>query len=209
MAKRYPQIYASIGIHPNDVTDNWQDDIEQLVTFLNNKEELKIIAIGECGFDKHSPEYNLPRQIESFKKQIELSLEYDLPLIIHTRDSQPETLEVLKNYKGLRGSIHCFSEDLKFAQAVITSGFVLSIGGTITYPRNNQLREVVKTVGLDHIILETDAPFLPPQTMRGEKNHPKYIKTIAEYLANFLEIPFEEVAEKTTYNAQRLFHFVD
>ncbi len=206
LAKQYAQIYASIGIHPNDLTDTWQDDMQQLIELLNNREELKIVAIGECGLDKHYPDYNLPRQIEGFKKQIELSLAYDLPLVIHTRDAGPETLEVLEDYKNLKGTIHCFSEDLHFARKALSFGFVLGIGGTITYPKNNHLREVVQTVGLDHIILETDAPFLPPQIIRGKKNHPKYIKAIAEYIANLLEVPFEEVAEKTTNNAQQLFH---
>ncbi len=208
LAKRYKEIYASIGIHPNDLTDTWQDDLNQLTELLKNKEELKITAIGECGLDKHYPEYNLPRQKEAFRKQIELSLVYDLSLVIHTRDAGPETLELLAEYKdkGMRGTIHCFSEDLAFAKQAISYGFVLGIGGTITYPKNDHLREVVKTVGLDHIILETDAPFLPPQIIRGKKNHPKYIKTIAEYIAQLLEVPLEEVAQKTTKNAMKLFN---
>ncbi len=206
LAKQYKQIYACIGIHPNDLSDIWQDDLAQLTTFLDKKEELKITAIGECGLDKHYPDYNLPRQQEAFKKQIELSLAYDLPLVIHTRDAGPETLEILKDYKGLRGTIHCFSEDLQFAQEAISYGFVLGIGGTITYKKNNHLREVVQTVGLDHIILETDAPFLPPQIIRGKKNHPKYIKTIADYIANLLEVSFEEVAKKTSDKARTLFN---
>ena len=127
-------------------------------------------------------------------------------MVIHTRGAGPETLEVLEDYKGLRGTIHCFSEDLQFAHKAISMGFVLGIGGTITYPKNNHLREVVQTVGLNHIILETDAPFLPPQIIRGKKNHPKYIKTIAEYIANLLEVPFEEVAEKTSDKARTLFN---
>jgi TatD DNase family protein len=207
LAKRYDHIYASVGIHPNDLNDTWRTDIEELSEILKQKNELKITAIGECGLDKHYPGYNLPRQIEAFKKQIDLSLEYDLSLVIHTRDAGPETLEVLEEYKdaGLRGTIHCFSEDLHFAQKALSYGFVLGIGGTITYPKNSHLREVVKTVGLDHIILETDAPFLPPQVMRGKKNHPKYIKLIAEYVADLLEVPYEKVAQKTTTKAMELF----
>ncbi len=208
LAKRYPEIYASVGIHPNDVNDNWHDELKQLAALLEKKEELKITGIGECGLDKHYEGYNLPRQIEAFKKQIELSLEYDVPLVIHTRDAGQETLAVLDEYKdqGLRGTIHCFSEDLAFAQKAISYGFVLGIGGTVTYPKNNHLREVVKKVGLEHIILETDAPFLPPQVIRGKKNHPKYIKAIAEYGAQLLELPFQEVATITTKNAQKLFN---
>lgn len=206
LAKAYKEIYASVGIHPNDLNDNWHDELDHLEELLQQKEALKIRAIGECGLDKHYPGYNLPRQIEAFHKQIELSRAYDLPLVIHTRDAGKETLEVLTQYKDLRGTIHCFSEDLHFAQTALSLGFVLGIGGTITYPKNNHLREVVTSIGLDHIILETDAPFLPPQIMRGKKNHPKYIKTIAEYLAQLLGVPVEDVAKKTTHNAQNLFN---
>lgn len=207
LAKKYDHIYASIGIHPNDLKDHWKEDMAQIVQLLDQKESLKIVAIGECGLDKHYPGYNLPRQQEAFKKQIALALAYDLPLVIHTRDAGPETLEVLKDYKnaGLRGTIHCFSEDFHFAQTAISYGFVLGIGGTITYPKNEQLREVVKKVGLDHIILETDAPFLPPQMIRGKKNHPKYIKHIAEYIAELLHVPYNTVAEQTTHKALALF----
>ncbi len=207
LAKRYTHIYATVGIHPNDLTDTWEDDIKQLEKLLKQKEELKILAIGECGLDKHYKDYNLPRQIEAFKRQIELALEHDLALVIHTRDAKDEVLHILEPYKheNLRGTIHCFSEDLSFAQRAISYGFVLGLGGTITYPKNTTLREVAQTVGLDHIILETDAPFLPPQIIRGKKNHPRYIKTIAEYLAELLGIPYEEVAKKTTENAMRIF----
>ncbi len=207
LAKVYPSIFASVGIHPNDLNDTWEDDLAQLKELLSRKDELKILAIGECGLDKHYPDYNLPRQQEAFKRQIELALEYDLALVIHTRDAGAEALDVLEPYKdqGLRGTIHCFSEDLVFAQRAISYGFVLGFGGTVTYPKNDTLRLVAQTVGLDHIILETDAPFLTPQALRGKKNHPKNIKIIAEYLAELLQIPYEEVAKKTTANAFRIF----
>ncbi len=208
LARRYDAIYACVGIHPNDLRDTWHGDMKEISALLDTKKELKITAIGECGLDKHYPEYNLPRQIEAFHRQIELSLHYDLPLVIHTRDAGKETLEVLHQYKdaGLRGTIHCFSEDLSFAHKALSYGFVLGIGGTITYPKNNHLREVVQTVGLEHIVLETDAPFLPPQSLRGKKNHPKNIRLIAEYVADLLDVSFDEVAQTTTKNAQQIFN---
>lgn len=207
LAKRFPHVYAAIGIHPNDLTDTWKEDLKKLALYLEQKEELKIVAIGETGMDKHYPDYNIVRQKDAFKAQIELTLKHDLALVVHTRDAAEETLRCLEEYKnqGLRGTIHCFSEDLSFAQTAISWGFVLGIGGTITYPKNNVLREVVKTVGLESIILETDAPFLPPQSMRGQQNHPKYIRTIAEYIANELTVSFELVAQITTKNAESIF----
>lgn len=207
LARVFAPIYASIGIHPNDLTNTWQEDLKTLSTFAHDKERLKIVAIGECGMDFHYPEYNRTRQIDAFKRQIELALEHHLPLVIHTRNAGEETLYCLQEFKdsSLRGVIHCFSEDLAFAQEAINLGFVLGIGGTVTYPKNNILRQVVTTVGLDHIILETDAPFLPPQTMRGKQNHPRFIRTIAEYIAELLHEPVERVNTTTTDNALSVF----
>ena len=207
LAKKYPTIYAAIGIHPNDLTPDWQSDLKKLATYLPHKEELKIMAIGECGMDKHYPDYNILRQKDAFKVQIELALEHDLAVVVHTRDAPEETLRCLEEYKtqGLRGTIHCFSEDLSFAQTAISWGFVLGIGGTITYPKNNELRAVVRAVGINNIILETDAPFLPPQIIRGKQNHPKYIRAIAEYLADILTLSFEDVAETTRANVKKIF----
>ncbi len=207
LASRFKDVYASIGIHPNDLTDTWKEDLKKIAEYLERKEELKILAIGECGMDKHYPGYNIVRQQDAFKMQIELALEHDLALVVHTRDAPEETLHCLEEYKnqGLRGTIHCFSEDLPFAQSAIAWGFVLGIGGTVTYPKNNVLRSVVRAVGIDHIILETDAPFLPPQIIRGKQNHPKYIRTIAEYIADMLTVPFDVVAETTTKKALSIF----
>jgi TatD DNase family protein len=206
LAQFIPSVYAAIGIHPNDLTTIWQEDLSQLAGKLAEKESLKIVAIGECGLDKHYPDFDIIRQQDAFKAQIELALLHNLPLVVHTRDAGEETLRCLEQYKGLKGTIHCFSEDLSFAEQAISWGFVLGIGGTITYPKNNQLREVVKKVGIEHIILETDAPFLPPQTMRGKQNHPKYIHTIAEYIGQLLEIPFETVASTTSATVERVFN---
>lgn len=192
LASTFKYVYASLGIHPNDLTHSWQEDLAKLAGYLSRKKDLKIVAIGECGMDKHYPDYNLERQKDAFRRQIELALEHDLALVVHTRDAAPETLTCLEEYKnrGLRGTIHCFSEDIIFAQKAISWGFVLGIGGTITYPKNAHLRAAVRAVGIENIVLETDAPFLPPQIMRGKQNHPQQIHTIAQYLADMLTIPF-------------------
>ena len=206
LAEKFSSVYAAIGIHPNDLTQTWKDDLKKLGSFLENRPN-KIVAIGECGIDKHYPEYNIPQQQDAFKAQIELALAHDLALIVHTRDAPDETLRCLEEYKnqGLRGTIHCFSEDLSFAQETLSMGFVLGIGGTVTYPKNDRLRDVVRSVGIEQIILETDAPFLPPQSMRGKQNHPASIKIIAEYIAQLLNIPFESVAQVTTTHAHEIF----
>jgi TatD DNase family protein len=207
LAQKYKNIYAVIGIHPNDLPNEWKTAIKELKKLLAQNHTTKIIALGECGLDFHYPNYNKQQQYDGFKAQIELALEHNLPLVIHTRDAGDETLRCLEAYKDttLRGTIHCFSEGLTFAQDAINIGFVLGIGGTITYPKNNTLREVVNIVGLDNIILETDAPYLAPQAVRGTKNSPKNIKLIAEYIALMLNESLETVANKTTQNVHRIF----
>lgn len=208
IARRYKSCYATIGIHPNDATEQWMDDLKELRRLARHKQELSIVGIGECGIDKHYPDYNLRRQKDVFKAQVELALEYDLGLVIHTRDAGDETLMCLDEFtheSSLRGTIHCFSEDLAFAQQAIAMGFVLGLGGTITYPKNVELRVVAQRVTLDDIILETDAPFLPPQPMRGQPNHPRHIAYIAKYLADLRSVSVGEITLQTTTNVQRIF----
>ena len=208
LARAFPSCYATVGIHPNDLTADWQQELKQLQLLLKDKTLNKIVGIGECGLDRHYPDYNLPRQIAGFKAQIELALEHNLALSIHSRDAYDETLRVLEEFRNetnLRGVLHCFSEDQAFADQVISWNFVLGLGGTITYPKNQALRAVAQQVALKDIMLETDAPYLPPQIVRGQPNHPKYIQTICAYLAELRQLDFETVAQATTANVQRVF----
>jgi len=207
LAKQYQSMYATIGIHPNDCTVHWRNDVKTLKTYAQHASKHKIVGIGEIGLDRHYPDYDLPRQKDAFRAQIELALTYNLAVVVHTRDAPDETLHVLHEYKNQisRGIIHCFSEDLDFANEVINLGFSIGIGGTITYPKNNALRHIAQTVSLDKIVLETDAPFLPPQVMRGKKNHPRTIKIIADYLAHERSEPFVHIQATTTKNALDLF----
>ncbi len=211
LAKKYPQIWAVVGIHPNDCTPEWLKDFKELAKYVNNAREHRIVGIGECGLDKHYPDTNLKRQIDAFSAQIELALEYDLPIVVHTRDALDETALVLEKYQHekLSGIIHCFSGDKAFADFSVKLGFVLGIGGPLTYPKNSVLREIFGTLALEHIVLETDAPYLPIQAMRGKPNHPKYIRAIAEYLAELRGISFEQVATVTTNTARSLFKLED
>lgn len=208
LARTYAPVWASVGIHPNDCTDSWRSDLHALEKQIQNKESNKIVAIGECGLDRHYPDYNIQRQKDAFKAQIELSLNHNLALIVHTRDAADETLRALEEFKGqiTRGIIHCFSEDQSFADTVISWGFAIGLGGTITYPKNVALRAVAVTVPLASIVLETDAPFLPPQSIRGKQNHPEQITTIATYLAQVRSVAYETVAEQTTVTALRIFN---
>lgn len=208
LAIKNANAFASIGIHPNDADDNWQNDLKELKKHLKITSN-KIIAIGETGLDYHWPDYNKSRQVDVFKAQIETALDNNLGLSIHTRDAGDDVLKYLEQFKDskLRGVIHCFSENLGFAQDAINMGFVLGIGGTITYPKNIILRDVVKSVGIENIVLETDAPFLPPQNMRGKVNHPENIVTVANFVGDLLNLDLQSVATVTTNNCYKIFGF--
>lgn len=207
VAQQFPSVFASIGLHPNDCTDQWLTDWKKLTELYANTAPGIIVAIGECGVDKHYPGYHLQRQYDAFKTQIEFALEQKLPLVVHTRDASDETLGCLLPYagSGLRGVIHCFSESYAWAQDALKLGFVVGIGGALTYPKNNALRQTIKTLPLDSLILETDAPFLPIQAMRGKKNEPQYIADIAAYIADLRQITVQEVAVTTSATAHALF----
>lgn len=207
LALHFKHVYAAVGIHPTDLKADWKIDLDQIMNLINNPKN-KIVAIGECGIDLYHTQ-NLAEQEEAFKRQIDRALEHDLALVVHSRNAPEETLNILSQFKNsnLRGVIHCFSYDLSIAKEFIKLGLVLGIGGTITYPKNEELRKVVNNISLEHIILETDAPFLPPQIIRGKPNHPKYIKFIADYIAKIKNLSFDEVANQTTKNSFEIFKF--
>jgi TatD DNase family protein len=207
LAKTFDNCFATVGIHPTDVKETWQADLSVLEKLAQDKNN-KVVGVGEIGLDYYRPGFNKILQSVALRAQIEMALRNDLAIVIHTRTAGQEVLTVLeeyKNHKNLRGIIHCFSEDMAFAQRALEIGFVLGIGGPLTYPKNETLREVFKTVPLKKIVLETDAPFLPPQIIRGKKNSPAQIKTIATFLAELRGCSIEEVAEITTNNALMVF----
>ncbi len=166
-----------------------------------------IVGIGETGIDRYHPGYDSKRQADAFKAQIDLALAYDLALIVHSRDAADETLTILDEYKRdiKRATMHCFSYDQSIANDCLKMGFMLGIGGTVTYKKNDVLRAIVQSMPLENIVLETDAPFLAPQIVRGQQNQPKYIKAIAEFIAELRSTTLDEIATQTTLNARKLF----
>jgi len=207
LAKKIKHVFATVGIHPNDATQSWHKELKELELFLKEKEKYKIVGVGECGIDRHYKGYDLQRQYDAFKAQIELALTYDVGLVIHSRDAYDETLRFLEEYirHDPRAIMHCFSYDTTFAEQVLAWKFKLGIGGTITYPNNEELRRVVDGIRLNDFVLETDAPFLPPQVIRGKQNSPTQIKVIAEYIADLKKESLAAIAEQTTLNAQQIF----
>ena len=201
-AQRYPQVYASVGVHPHDAKhyDNRADE-----TLRDLSKSQKVVAIGEAGLDFYRDRSPRPAQTEAFRRQIRLAKERDLPLIVHDRDAHPETLQLLMEEQAEAVVLHCFSGDLAMAEEAWARGYYTSIAGPLTYPRNEALREVVRKARVDRLVLETDCPYLPPQAFRGQRNEPGHILHTAHEVARLLGMPLDEVGRITTENARRLF----
>ena len=175
-------------------------DLENLEKLLKNK---KVVGIGEIGLDYHYYDTKKEKQIELFEKQLELAVKYDMPVVIHSRDATKDTINTLKKY-NVKGIIHAFSGSLETAEIYIKMGFLLGIGGVITF-KNSKLYEVVKKIGVENIVLETDSPYLTPHPFRGKQNSSKYIPVIAQKIAEVTNNSIEKVGEITTQNASSLF----
>ena len=205
LSERFPEnCFPMMGLHPTSVKDNFRMELTQVESLLETN---TYYGVGETGIDLYWDKTYYREQVEAFNRQIDLALEYDLPLIIHARESFTEIFRVLENrtIRGLQGVFHCFTGTLKEAERAIGLGFMLGIGGVLTYPKSG-LDSVVNKLGLDHVILETDAPFLPPVPHRGKRNESAYVIHIADKLAEILGMPAKQVAEVTTGNAARLFN---
>ena len=202
LINKYKNVYLNISLHPQYGNEEIDYDLylEQMKKII--KSNSKIIAIGEIGLDYHYDNTNKDRQKDLFIKQIMLAKEYKLPIVIHTRDATKDTINILKKF-NIKGIIHCFSGSLETAREYINMGFYLGIGGVVTF-KNSKLKDVIKEIGLDSIVLETDSPYLSP--IRGNKNFPKNIKIIAEYIASLLNISVEEVSKKTTLNVKKIYN---
>jgi TatD DNase family protein len=202
LAKKYDFIYAAVGVHPHDAKGISEDDYNELSKLAQNE---KVVAIGEIGLDYYYDNSPRKEQQEAFKKQLKLARELNLPIVIHSRDAKEDTLAILEEYaKGLEGIIHCYAYDLATAKRLIDMGFYLAFGGVITFNNAKDLREVVKEIALDKILIETDAPYLTPAPHRGKRNESKFVIHVAEKIAEIMGIDVAEVAEKTTENAKDL-----
>ena len=203
LANKYEDVYVSIGYHPSEADIITDEDLLLLEEKLIDK---KVVGLGEIGLDYHYGKDNILLQKELFKKQMELASKYKLPVIIHSRDATSDTISILKEFPQVIGDIHCFSGSLETALQYISMGYYLGIGGVVTF-KNSRLFEVVKRIGVEHILLETDAPYLTPEPYRGQVNSSKYIPLIAKRISEILDIDISEVSKKTSENANRLFDF--
>lgn len=199
--EKYKNLYACIGYHPEVSNKIVEKDYETLEEMVKNNS--KIVAIGEIGLDYYWNKDNKDKQREVFCKQLEIAEKLKLPVVIHSRDSINETYEILKKYK-VSGVIHCFSGSLEMAKKFISLGFLLGIGGVVTF-KNSKLFEVIEKLELTNIVLETDSPYLTPEPNRGKTNESSNIFYIAQKIAEIKNISLENVAKITTENAIRTF----
>ena len=203
LAKQHDFIYASIGIHPHEA-DRYDNKIQTELAKLVNKD--KVVAIGEIGLDYYKNYSKAENQKSLFISLIDLAKELDLPLIIHNRQAQNDTLKILKNAMPVKAVVHCFSGDAQFLKECLGLGFFISYTCNITYKKSQRLRELLKATPLDRLFLETDAPFLPPEGFRGKRNEPMYVKYLAQEIAKIKGISIDEVAKITTENAKGFFN---
>jgi len=197
--------YPMMGLHPTSVGPNYLDELKLVKQYLADT-SLRFYGVGEIGIDLYWDRTFEKEQVEAFSIQLDLSLEYGLPVAIHTRNSMEVTLGIMeaRNDKGLRGVFHCYSGDIAQAERVLKMGFYLGIGGVVTYKKSG-LADVVAAMPLSSLLTETDAPFLPPVPHRGQRNESSYIPLIAQKIAEIKGVSLEEVAEATTRNAMNLF----
>jgi TatD DNase family protein len=204
LASTYPdKMHPMIGLHPTSVKENFKEELD-LVT--REAKSGKYVAIGEIGIDMYWDKSFEQEQKEALAFQLELALELDLPVVIHMRESYHEIMEVMEVYRnrGLRGVFHCFTGTEAQAKSIINFGFLLGIGGVLTF-KNSKLREEIKNIGTEHLVLETDAPYLAPTPHRGKRNESAYIPLVVDKLAEIYSLSKEEIARQTTQNALNLF----
>ena len=194
---------AMMGLHPCSVKENFEDELKIL---KENFEKRRFVAVGETGLDFYWDLSFTKEQYQSFQTQIELSLQYEIPVVIHSRNSVDECISMIKeNQEGkLKGVFHCFSGNIEQAKQIIDLGFYLGIGGVVTF-KNSGLDKVMKEVEMKHIVLETDAPYLAPVPFRGKRNECSYLKYVVEKLAEIKSVSHEEIKRMTTANAKELF----
>ena len=208
MVQQFPEVYGSVGFHPHDAAD-LTEDLEQKIRKLA-QEEKKLIAIGETGLDYHYMSSSAEIQQQVFKKQLQVAVELNLPVIMHSREAETDTLNILREVPvPSLGVAHSFTSSFEMAKSLIEMGWYIGINGIVTFNNAEDLREVVSWLPLDRLLLETDSPFLAPTPFRGKPNKPAHIPAIATFIAELRGISLELLSEQTSVNAQRLFNFSD
>ncbi len=201
----YDTIYGTLGFHPHGASSVKEEHLDWIKEELSTNQ--KLVAVGECGYDLYYEHSGREDQEEVFRKQLDLAVELDLPVVIHSRDADSMMKEMLDSYKGknLKGVVHCFTSDLPQARIYLDYGFLLSFNGICTFPQAKEIREVLEFIPVDRILLETDAPFLSPVPFRGKPNFPGRVSIVGEYVADFLKLDREEFSKQVLTNTINTF----
>lgn len=208
IAERYENIYCAVGVHPHDTKDwkdEWLDEIRELVKNKN------VVAVGEIGLDYYYDFSPKDIQIDAFKKQLDLAVEENLPVIIHNREANEDTMNIIRSYKGtgLIGQFHCFAGSLEDARELVEMDHYISFPGNITFKKMDSLREIASRIDVENLLIETDCPFMTPVPHRGKRNEPSHVNLVAEKIAEIHNLKVEDVARTTTLNAFKLFGIGD
>ncbi len=202
VSARFPGVFAVVGVHPHEADTVTQEDLREISGLAGSA---KVVAVGETGLDYYRSLSSPLNQQRIFRAQIEIALEHNLPLVVHCRQAQEDTLRILKEYPPLRTVIHCFSGDHAFLAECLERGYYCSFTCNITYKKAGNIREYAAAVPLDRLMLETDAPYLPPEGMRGKRNVPAWVRYAAEAAASVKGMEYELVCEASTANAKSFF----
>lgn len=203
LSNKYDFIYSTVGIHPVDIKE-YNDEVEnELIAMVKNN--TKVVAIGEIGLDYYWMEDPKEIQQDVFRKQLNISRETKLPVVIHTRDALEDTLKILSEYKDIGGILHCFPGSYDSVKSLLDRYYV-GVAGVVTFKNNKKTQEMVKQVPLDRVVIETDCPYLTPEPFRGHRNEPTYVKYVAEKIAEIKGISYEEVIKVTTENAKAIYN---
>lgn len=206
-------LYAAVGIHPNTNGNNFAHEIQSINAFV---EHPAVVAIGEIGLDYYRMDNSKTFQQQAFISQLEIADDLNLPVCIHNRDATNDILDILEKHlakrkngikRKINGVFHSFSGDIDIGRRIIALGFLLGISGQITYPKNTDLADVVKQIGIDYLVVETDAPYLAPQKVRGRRNQPEYALQVVEKLSMIFDLPVEKICQITNENAACLFQW--
>ncbi len=209
LSLRYENIYAALGIHPSELSNLTEDDIGHIR--MLSKQNKKVRAIGEIGFDFHDEDYDRQEQEKWFVRQILLAKELTLPIVVHSRGAAADTMRVIGEYytgkeERINGVIHCFSYSAEDAERYITLGFMIGVGGVVTFKNGRKLKEVVKRIPMTSVVLETDSPYLSPEPYRGERNTSLNLRYVVKSIAEIKGLSEDEVESVTYENAMRLYH---
>lgn len=203
MVREYPFMYASVGVHPDNVGSLNEETFASMKDLFQKD---KVVAVGEIGLDYYWDNESHETQKKWFVRQLDLARELGLPVLIHSRDAAADTMQIMKEHaQGLKGVNHCYSYSKEMAKEYVKMGFYIGVGGVVTFKNGRRLKETVEAIPLKAILLETDCPYLAPEPYRGKRNHSMYIKYVAEEIARLKGTTYEEVVAQTEKNARKMY----